>query len=382
MTALFINIKIDQEERFDIFKITLSEIESLFDECHIKIRGAFADQCIIFAKKLFEDRARFYQELQEKDWVAATAIMIENVKARSIFSYLEDHKLTTSLDNLNLVLKEFDEHQLDYLGYSFFRASQLELNNLLPLNPQHRKTFGEFLLNKKNKNLLKKISPFFYIYSCVSISSTYYFKKLLYDENKKFKIYLKYLSSILTIFFSYPKYRIIISFINFFLSIINLRLCFYSPSSPFNMEKMNLEITSINFNSLKKWKFGTLKNELFANYDDDNGAYGESLVKRGLYPFDIKQEVNLTQSNHTSFVLKLNTGDFYDCTYYSQKHRVRIIPTVLIRVNYGKLKINYNNKDIVLKKNDCRAFYTNLSPVINCIEDAEIILSIYDECFK
>ena len=53
MAALFINIKIDQEERFDIFKITLSEIESLFDECHIKIRGAFADQCIIFAKKLF-----------------------------------------------------------------------------------------------------------------------------------------------------------------------------------------------------------------------------------------------------------------------------------------------------------------------------------------
>jgi len=383
MTALLINIKIDQEEKFDIFKITLKDIESLFDECHIKIRGTFADQCFIFAKKLFLNRATFYQEIQERDWIAATTIMIENVKARSVFFYLEDHRLTTSLDDLSLVLKEFDEYQLDYLCYSFFRASVLNINNLLPLNPKHRKTFTEFLLDKKKLNLLRKISPSCYIYSCASISSVHYFKKLLYDENKKFKIYFKYLSSILTIIFPYPKYRIVINFINFFLSIINLRLCVYSPNSPFNIEKMVQEIMTFKVNSLKKeWKFGISRNELFANFDDDNGAYGESLTKRGLYPFYIKKEVNLEVKHHANFTVKLNKGEFYDCTYYSQNHRIAKLPRVFLKVNYGKLKVSYNSKNIKLNVGDFKGFYTNLSPIINCIEDSEIVMSVYDECLK
>ena len=139
----------------------------------------------------------------------------------------------------------------------FFSSITIDINNLLPLNPRHRRIFAEFLLDKKNKNLLKKISPLFCIFSQASICSVYYFKKLLYEENKKFKIYLKYLSSIFTIIFPHPKYRIVISFINFFLTIINLRLCFYSPDTPFNIEKMNLDITFFNVNSLKKkLKFG------------------------------------------------------------------------------------------------------------------------------
>ena len=85
MTALFINLKIDKQEKFELFKVTLSDIEKLFNECHIKIRGELADECILFAKELFFDRAKFYQELQETDWVAASLLMIENVKSRSIF---------------------------------------------------------------------------------------------------------------------------------------------------------------------------------------------------------------------------------------------------------------------------------------------------------
>ena len=104
MTALFINIKIDQEEKFDLFKITLTDIENVFDECHIKIRGNLANECIAFAKRLFLERAIFYQDLQENDWVAASLVMVENIKSRSIFSYLEDHRLVKSQKNLSLVL--------------------------------------------------------------------------------------------------------------------------------------------------------------------------------------------------------------------------------------------------------------------------------------
>jgi hypothetical protein len=383
MTALFINLKIDNKEKFDLFKATLSDIEHLFNECHIKIRGELAIDCLIFTKELFSDRATFYQELQENDWIAATLVMINNVKSRSIFFYLEDHKLTSSPDDLNLVLKEFDEHKLDYICYSFFRASRLDTNNLLPLNPKKRRKFSEFILNSKNIKLIKKISPLYATFSLVSISSTDYFKKILRDENKKYKFYSRKLSSLLFIIFSYPKYRVIINLINFFLSFINLRLCFNPINSPFNMEKLNIEMNIFELNSYKeKWKYGILHNELFANFDDDNNAYGESLIKRGLYPFDLKKKVNTDFNNSINFNLKINKGDSYDCTYYSQIHRIRSCPRVSIKVNSGKLSIKYKDDNIILAKNNCQSFYTNLSPIIYCIEDAEISMSIHDECFR
>lgn len=383
MTALFVNIKIDQKEKLNLFKVTLKNIENIFDECHIKIRGELADECISFAKSLFSDRASFYQDLQEKDWIAATLIMIENVKSRSIFSYLEDHKLLKSSNDLSLVLKEFDACKLDYLCYSFFRASRLEIKNLLPLNPYHSNLISQFLLDKKNINLLRKISPYYFTFSSASICSTQYFKELLYEENKKFKIYLRKLSTLLSIVFKYPKYRVFINFVNFFISYLNVRICFYPPNSPFNMERMNLEMTSFQIKVLKnKWRFGILKDELFANFDDDNNAYGESLVKRGLYPLEINNEEKIESKNHTSFYIKLNAGDLYDLSYHSQIHRIRILPRAFIYVNNGQLIVNYNSKDVTLKKNDHQAFYTNLSPVINCIEDAEIKITVYDECFK
>tara|TARA_Y100000389_G_scaffold186339_1_gene206615 strand:- start:6017 stop:7168 length:1152 start_codon:yes stop_codon:yes gene_type:complete len=383
MTALFINLRINEQEKLDLFKITLSDIEHLFNECHIKIRGLLANECIIFARELLSDRAQFYQELQETDWVAASLLMIENVRSRYIFSYLEDHRLIVPPNDLSIVLKEFDKHQLDYLNYSFFRASRLDTNNLLPLNPKDGKKISQFFLDKKNIKLLSKISPLYCNFSLSSICSADYFKKLLHNENKKFKIYLRKLSSLLAIIFSYPKYKIVINFINFFLSFLNSRLCFYPIDTPFNMEKLNIEMNSFEGNSFKKkLKFGVLKNELFANFDDDNNAYGESLIKKGLYPFDIKKEVNHEIQNHVNHTIKLGVGDFYNCTYYSQIHRIRVLPRIFIKVNYGKLTVNYNNEDIVIEKGDYKGFYTNLSPVINCLEDSEIVISVYDECFN
>ena len=127
--------------------------------------------------------------------------MIENVKSRSIFFYLEDHRLITSQNNLSLVLKEFDECQLDYLCYSFFFVFRLATNNLLPLNTKHGRELSQFILDKKNIKLISKISPLYGTFSLASICSVDYFKKLLHYENKKFKIYLRKLSTLLAIIF-------------------------------------------------------------------------------------------------------------------------------------------------------------------------------------
>jgi hypothetical protein len=383
MTALLINLKIDQQEKFNLLKTTLTDIETLFDECHIKFRGKLAAECQVFAKELFSKRANFYQKIQEKDWIAATLEMVENIKSRSIFFYLEDHRLIKTQKDLGLVLKDFDKHQLDCLQYSFFKSSRLDIKNLLPLNPKHYGEFSQFILDRENIKLLRKISPLYCIFGLTSICSTVYFKKLLHDYNNRYKIYLRVLSSILTIIFPFPKYRIVINNINYLLSFLNFRLYLSPVDAPFNLEKLIVEINSLEVNSFKnKWKFGVLKNELFANFDDDNNAYGESLIKRGLYPFDINNVVNLETQYHNNFTIKLSAGDSYDCTYHSQIHRIRVLPRMFLKVNYGKVKINYGGKNITLEKNDYRGFYTNLSPTINCLEDAEIILSVYDECFN
>ena len=182
--------------------------------------------------------------------------------------------------------------------------------------------------------------------------------------------------------FPFPKYLIFINYINFFLSLINTRLCFNSIDTPFNMERLNTEMNSFELKYFKsKLKYGVLKNELFANFDDDNKAYGESLIKRGLYPPDVKIELNNEIENCTNHTLELNAGNFYNCTYYSQIHRIKTLPRVHVEVNYGKLNVNYCGKDIILAKGDHHSFYTNLSPIIKCIEKAEISISVYDECF-
>ena len=178
-----------KKEKFDLFKITLIDIEHLFNECHIKVRGDLANDCINFSKKLFSDRAKFYQELQETDWVKATLVMIKNVKSRSLFFLLRDHRLITSSEDLKLVLEEFEECKLDYLCYSFFRSTRLDINNLLPLNPKKRGQFSEFFLNKENIKLISKISPLYATFSLTNICSTKYLKKILCEENKKYKIY-------------------------------------------------------------------------------------------------------------------------------------------------------------------------------------------------
>jgi hypothetical protein len=380
MIALFINIKIDDQEKFEILKYTILDIEKVFNECHIKIRGKYKEAVIIFLKKIFLGRVNFYQEVQEKNWIAASLEMFKNIKSSTVFIYNEDHKLIANLEDLNLIIRDFNKYQLDYLCYSFFRASRLSTNNLLPLNPNHRSSFSEFFLNDNNARLLKKISPLFFPFSLTSICSRNYLEDLLIKKNKKFKIYSKIFTTLLQIFFSFPRYRIVVAFLNYFLSFINIILLLYPANTPFNLEESILEIDLIKNNkSKKKWKFGILKSELFANLDDDNGAYGESLIKRGLYPFDLQTKVNPDFKNSTNFVLQLSKNDFYDCTYYSQALRIRKLPKVSIKVNYGKIKVFYNDKNIILKKNNYHNFYSNLSPVIKCLEESEIKVSVFDE---
>lgn len=379
MPALLINIKIDLREKLDLFKITLQDLAGLFEECHIKIRGIYSQECIKYIQSQLGNEIHLYQGLQEMDWVAATLEMLSQVRSRSVFLYFEDHKLLGSRQRLERTIADFDKHNLDYLCYSFFKSSQLDVKNLLPLGVIQRELFHEFALTAQNIALIGKISPGYYTFSLVSLTSVKYFKKVLSAENKRFKISSRKVTSVITRLFRYPRYRAVFKIINHALSPLSAKLCIYQPSSPFDLEKIWFEGILID----EGLKFGILKEELFANYDDDNGAYEESLIKRGLYPFDADSlgTDGAEGLNNVVRQIALRDGESFDCTYYSHVGRIRRAPQIEVNIVRGRVTVIYQGISFPLSSGESKVFYSNLGPVIQCVKSSELKLKIFDEVF-
>jgi len=376
--ALFINIRIDSQEKFEFFKVTFSDIANLFDECHIKFRGRCASDCVEFVRQTLKGDVHFYQDLQETDWVAASLEMIKNIKARSLFIYFEDHKLLADPSKLRNILDDFDRCELDYLCYSFFRASQLEAQNLLPLDPHREDLFHSFRLTPQKLPLLGKISPNYYTFSLASMASLRYFQSVLSAENKPIKIFHRLLTSLFLRLFPYPGNRAATRKMNNFLSIFKMRIGVYPPATPFNLENIWFETSEP---PLDGWKMGVPFIELFANYDDDNGSYKESLIKRGLYPLDGTKFHSKKLLPSISNQISLNAGQTYDCTYFSHQGRITNPPLVEIQVLQGHLQVSYQNSTSNLTVGNSQLFYANLNPVIKAIETSNLLIKISDENF-
>lgn len=379
MPALLINIKIDSQEKLELFGVTLFDISCAFEEFHVKIRGKYSAECIDLIKNKIEDNVYIYQELQEGDWISATIKMLDAVKSRSVFLYLEDHKLLEPRKKLTSILAEFDLKFLDYMCYTFFRASELGLENLLPLNPKKNKLFSEILIGNPKLVLIGKISPRYCAASLASIFSVEYLRAILGSDNKRFKIYNKYLVYLLMYIFGYPGYRKIINFLNLKLANLDITLCIYDPSSPFNVEKLWFE----NIPNYRKWRYGFLNQELFANYDDDNGAFGESLIKRGLYPFDhhALDSSNYAHMKPEQIELTLDNGEFFDCTYYSRCHRIGQPPIVKIFLLAGEVDVNCQGINTKISAGSSKLFFSNLKPIIHCHSKSRLRVTVYDEVF-
>ena len=67
MPALLINIRINSLEKLELFKVTLSDIQVLFVESHIKIRGKYSQECVDHAVAKLKGEVIFYQHLQDKN---------------------------------------------------------------------------------------------------------------------------------------------------------------------------------------------------------------------------------------------------------------------------------------------------------------------------
>jgi len=379
MPALLINIQVDDEVKLDLFKVTLGDLRGLFNECHVKSRGAYKQECIAFTQQIFSQgqALSLYQDLPEDDWVKATLNMAGFIKSRSIFLYFEDHRLVSNKEHLNKVITGFDEYKLDYLCYSFFVASALGVENLLPLNPEKTELFDIIQYSRQTSLLIGKISPKYCASSLVGIYSVAYFKALLSNLNVKRKMHSRILIAILARLFPYPRYKRLIGWANQRLGALGINICIWPAVTPFNLEQLWFETVF----SENPWQFGVLASELFANYDDDNEAYRESMIKRGLYPFtnQVEKVQYQKQTPVTKFNLELKNKQLYDCTYYSRQGRIRKPPVIRVFVEKGKVVVTGQSLRVVLESGSEDYFYSNKNPVLHSQGDSNVTLSVFDE---
>lgn len=376
-TSLLINVFINNELKFNHFIKTFSDIFNIFDEIHIKVRGLYKHDCLKFVRSKKKEKLYIYQYLDEKDWVSTTLEIVCNITSNSIFLYNEDHMLNCRKSYIRNVIKDFNNYKLDFISYSFYRASKLTLSNILPLEPRQNKYFNYFVLNKKKLNLIGKISPSYYYINLISIFSKEYLRFILSSENFIFKLYLnnfnRFIAKLLP-----SKRRYFYNFLNQFLSKLNLKLCLYPPNTPFNIERVWYENGMLDGN----WKYGILTQELFTNYDDDNGHSEESLIKRGLYPFKNKYFLNhlLNRKDLLSkFSIDLKKGEEFDCTYFSSKGRINICPVLCVETLIGSVDLLFKDKNLIYRSKNKLYIFSNIKNKLIAQKDSRVQIMIFDE---
>tara|TARA_B100000401_G_scaffold437071_1_gene381862 strand:- start:106 stop:1254 length:1149 start_codon:yes stop_codon:yes gene_type:complete len=379
--SLLINSFINDELKYNHFKITFKEIYEIFDSIHIKIRGAYKNKCIEYAKLNCQEKKLFtYQLLGENDWHKTTLRMVKNIQTKNIFLYNEDHKLNCSLSSLKAVFNQFNKFEIDFMTYSFFKASKLNSNNILPLNPIQKSCINYFNIDNNKLKLIGKISPNYYYISLIGIFSKNYIYDILNKENFKYKIYIPFLSKVVSRFLGNSR-KLLFRQLNYIFNKFNSNICLYPINSPFNFEKIWFE----NYDFLNSRKYGISKKELFINFDDDNGMYSESLIKRGLYPFDDKYFLTHLKNRKdllSSFKVYLKRGEVYDCTYFNTLSRINNCPMLKIKIIHGELDIKTNNDNLIKKYDKYIYLYANLSPKLLALKDSKIRISIFDEIAK
>jgi hypothetical protein len=194
-----------------------------------------------------------------------------------------------------------------------------------------------------------------------------------------FKIYSKTVTALLSRLYPYPGYRKVAHAMNRFVKKFGICYCLHPPASPFNIEKNWYEIDCFP----RPWRLGVLAKELYANFDDDNGPYKESLIKRGRYPFltRVEQRYYSKEMPQINFRVRLRDGDVYDCTYFSHKGRIRKPPVVHVLVETGKVLVTCQFSETTLENGSGEYFYSNKSPLVRSLGDSTITLGIFDECF-
>lgn len=374
MITAICNIFINSEIKLNLFKETFPLVYPVSDNWLINIRGKFKNEIINFIKnqKKSKENCIFFENLYDNNWAKSTKEMLKQSKYKYVYIFLEDHFLLKKIHHFKNVIRDMINSKIEYFSYSFFNIG-LSVKSADGLAPDYSKYFYSFLLDQKKIKFLKKNNKHFYPYALTSICTKKYFNKLLEIENK-ILIKVPFLLQVImeNIFFFYPKNRIFWFNINKFVSNFGIRFIIYSASTPFNLEKSifdcNLQLLPL--------KTGGLKEELFANWDDDNELTNSSLVKRGLYPSTLKT----TKKKYELIIEKeysISKGTIDIKQFYPEINRISHIPIKQLFIKSGSIKIYSDKESYILQKGENIYIYANIPHKIEALENSVYFSKIY-----
>ncbi|MDD2766377.1 MAG: hypothetical protein PHH40_01265 [Candidatus Moranbacteria bacterium] len=367
MVTAICNIFINSDFKLRLFKETFPRVYDVSDNWLVNIRGKYREDVIKYIQETFEDSGEnciFFSGLDNGDWARSTSKMLERSRYDYVYVFLEDHFLLKSLDHFKDVIRDMEDSDIDYFQYSFFNVG-LHTNSIEKIYPDFTDFFCSFILEPKQLREIRKNHKYFFPYSLASVASKRYFLKLLELERKKIVKVPSILQEILgKIFLRHPKNRLLWFVLNKMITKIGFRLAIYSPATPFNLEKSLFDFDE----ELMSIKVGVLTEELFANWDDDNGVSDTSLMKRGLYPLsfvvnDVNYEPSILKKYNQSKERSLKFQ------YYADKSRITTVPLKYISVESGSLKIVSSLETVNLNAGEYVWVAANIPHMITAIED-------------
>lgn len=376
MITAVCNIFINSQEKLELFKETFQRVYAVSDNWLVNIRGKNRTQAIDFIVASFSDHDSnciFYSNLDEHNWASATTAMLLDSRYEYIYVYLEDHFLLKPVSHFQTVIQDMKKCQIDYFQYSFFNIG-LSLQNSEVLYPDYSEYFYHFKMQQKNFEFLKRNNRHLYPFSLAGICTKDYFKKLLSIESRHL-VRVPSLVQILmeNILFMYPRNRKFWFVVNRYASRLGIRFVIYPKETPFNLEKSLFDCDP----SLLPMTVGGLKEELFANWDDDNRLSNSSLIKRGLYPSNLKHQNQDEEQPKGGKQYTLRIGESTRHQYTQDVARTEYIAPKYILVKKGILQINADGETYELGEGQSIWLYSNVPHTLMGVQEC-----IYYVCFK
>lgn len=368
MVTAICNVYINSDEKLRLFKETFPSVYEISDNWLIYIRGKYKKEVEKFIQDNFPDketRMVIFDQLDDSNWSKSTQEMLIQSRYEYIYVFLEDHFLLKSIEHFREVIRNMKDNRIGYFQYSFFNVG-LHTRSVEKLYPDFTSHFYSFTLDPARLQEMREEHKYFFPYSLASVSSKQYFLKLLHLEQKTIKVPSLFQALLESTFFRYPKNRLFWFLLNTITAKLGLRLTIYSAATPFNLEKSLFDFNA----SLMPLTVGVLREELFANWDDDNGVSDSSLIKRGLYPLSFQEE-SVKYEVSPLKIYALPQGQSLQFQYYPDKSRVTVVPLKYIFVEQGVLQVASASQIIQVSAGEHVWVAANIPHTITAVEESQ-----------
>ncbi|MFZ1720666.1 MAG: hypothetical protein WAU28_05000 [Candidatus Moraniibacteriota bacterium] len=376
MVTVVCNIFINSDFKFELFKQTFPRVYGVSDNWLINIRGKYSREVLTYIHETFGDSGKnciFFSELYNNNWAKSTRKMLESSRYDYIYVFLEDHFLLKPIDHFKDVIQDMIDSKIEYFAYSFFDIG-LSMKSAEGLGSDYSRHFYSFHLSEDRLWYLKKANKNFYPYSLASVCTKEYFKKILSVENKFLVWVPLFVQTIMdNIIFFYPRNRKFWSMINRLFIPCGVRFGIYTPASPFNLERSLFDIEE----RFLPIRVGGLKEELFANWDDDNGRSNSSLVKRGLYPMTLQARGDA--KGYFKIVEKecfIERGEVEEGRFCPEIGRVSDIPLKRLVVKSGRMRVFSEKESYESREGEDLLIYASVPHRIEALEDVVFLVEV------